>query len=567
MKWFHHAIVPSLILGEIVVLLLPAQTWAWLRAIGSLDPSYVTPEKSTIDWAVATFSFMGLLLALFVPKVSEFDRQLTKEMGVTDAKIKPSTWRCVLFRLYQKEPYSRNWVFDFFLSSQRYFIILCLLGAAFIFFHQLRGLWIILTLIYSYFMLISMESLSNVDQYETLLLNNIQDEEVEPLLDKYVEKVYSTQGHPRQEAFLRTLYQKREKTIYALSPVEDQYFKRLGKIYGQLYVNKIVLDENLCETISMFNSFPFGNRNILFSKISKNTQGTPKFKQWERSFTHSLILLKYNPQLIKHLINDLIPPPNMRGSLDSIGIMFEKHTLDNIPELTQKWSFSLPLPVDKKNPSHPESPELAHSLHEIFVKGMCVSYLSQLLLVLLKTHNIEALKLFFDRLQVCSEKFNILKFSAELFVFVFLALGGTNSCHSFEHDLPRFFQENASPWKRSIGRDFLLLFIFKNWMPWKNWNYIVDDYVLPILQNYPNIRNLFIEKHDYYSYPYFHFVEYQGTDNKLHIITRAKEDVAVYQKIFSEVFGFTDLEELYQQQTLFHDEMRKRFIEKGWSHA
>jgi hypothetical protein len=258
-------------------ILLP---YEWLNAFLYLDPFHATPGKSTIDWAVATFAFMGLLLALFVPKVSEFDRQLTKEMDVTDPEIKPSTWRCVLFRLYQKEPYSRKWVFDFFLSSQHYFIILCVLGGVFIFCPILRGVLILGTLIYSYYILISMESLSNIEQYETLFLKNIKDPEVFALLKKYVEKVYSTEGHPRQEIFYRLFTEKHDKGV--------EYHTLLNLIHQKLIYNKCPISSSLTNRMVW--------RNIPSDcLLVDNAFSRSELRKYVERFQEVLEIIEHNP--------------------------------------------------------------------------------------------------------------------------------------------------------------------------------------------------------------------------------------------------------------------------------
>ncbi len=327
---------------------LSSKAWALLRAVGFLDPSYVTGEDKTIYWAIATFSFMGLLLALFVPKVSEFDRQLTKEMGVTDAKIKPSTWRCVLFRLYKKQPYSRKWVLDSFLSSQRYFIILCGLGAAFIVFPplwglQLRGLWIILTLIYSYFMLLSMESLSNVDQYETLLLNNIKDKEVKPLLEKYVENVYSTQGHPRQEAFYQEL-DHGENGFYTL--IQEKRFeeyvlrKQLNEeIIRNFLIHKITIPPVLTVLMGSWGLYPFSN---VHTGYEAHFYRKDVINAWFSYFKNLLILGKDNTELREHILSNLEstlrPSRKMSRSNRCDDLFFKYNThfepVASIPNLT-----------------------------------------------------------------------------------------------------------------------------------------------------------------------------------------------------------------------------------------
>jgi F0F1-type ATP synthase delta subunit len=530
-------------------ILLP---YEWLKAFLYLDPSYVTYEDPTIDWAVATFAFIGLLLALFVPKVSEFDRQLTKEMGVTDPEIKPSTWRCVLFRLYGEYPSWMQWVFDFFLSSQSYFIILCVLGGVFIFCPILRGVLILGTLIYSYCILISMESLSNIEQYETLLLDNIKEPEVFELLKKYVKKVYSTQGHPRQEAFLEKVYENRYMNVHI-----KEYHPLLDIIYATLQWKRIDLNEVFCEKISYYSVLPFGN--VSSPRLGQVFNSKSILEQWERSFTSSLRLLKHNPHLANYLVDALIPPENLLGALNSIDLSGTDDTLHIPYELLQKWPFSLSSDTWHGVQNESDLEDKEYTLHSILEKGMCLTYLSQLLLVLVKINHKEALKRLFCRLEVLSKEFNQLHFSEELFVFVFLALGGTNSYACWERDIVSTFEESEVSWSRGKGRDFLLLFIFKNWILHQNWNSIVNDYVLPILEHYPNIRSLFIiEKHNHYIRTYFEFIQ-KGNNTIRH--------QTFLNEIFSEVFGFTDLEKLYEQQNLFHDEMRKRFIEKGWSHA
>jgi hypothetical protein len=281
------------------MILLPHE---WLKAFLYLDPSYVTHEESTIDWAVATFAFIGLLLALFVPKVSEFDRQLTKEMGVTDHEIKPSTWRCVLFRLYGEYPSWMQWVFDFFLSSQHYFIILCVLGGVFIFCPILRGVLILGTLIYSYYILISMESLSNIEQYETLFLKNIKDPEVFALLKKYVEKVYSTEGHPRQEAF----YMHFMELVNLINEKRFEEYIRHNKLRNEIIrvfsLYKVSISSYLSPLMIKIALYPFIN---VFGGYTIHFYCKKVIDSWFSHFKQLLMLSKDHAELREHIISNL----------------------------------------------------------------------------------------------------------------------------------------------------------------------------------------------------------------------------------------------------------------------
>ena len=405
------------------MILLPHE---WLKAFLYLDPSYVTHEESTIDWAVATFAFIGLLLALFVPKVSEFDRQLTKEMGVTDPEIKPSTWRCVLFRLYGEYPSWMQWVFDFFLSSQSYFIILCVLGGVFIFCPILRGVLILGTLIYSYCILISMESLSNIEQYETLLLDNIKEPEVFELLKKYVKKIYSTQGHHRQEAFYSLFTGKHHKGMKYHNLLCDIHWLL---IYHKLPVSFAFLHRMIWENIP--------NHMYYKNIFHNNTFSRSELEKYVERFQEVLRIIEHNPVGI-HLVQEkLLNRADIECMLESQLDSYKQSLL--LIELTRP-DFLEVFP-SRADHSYQKGPEFHFSNddHCLFRTHLIkMDYLNTYLRFLRYTKNREGLKSFAENF--ASEHKNGYRSRdvtwvssmdyEELFCLVCITLGGYYLTHS-----------------------------------------------------------------------------------------------------------------------------------------
>jgi hypothetical protein len=308
MKWFHHAIVPSLILGEIVVLLLPVQTlvwlkaftFSWLKAIGYLDPSYVTGEEPTLSWAIATFATLGVLLALVVPKIIDFDRDIIKQMGFVTHP------RSFLYCLKQTNSTKLKKLFEFTLNVNWFYVVLCIILYVFIFNPSFRGIWAVFVFMYSGLLLHSIQFMAQEEEFEVLLLNNIKDKEVKSLLKKYVGKVYSTQGHPRQEDFYQEL-DHGDNGFYTL--IRDKRFEEyvLGKqlneeIIRNFFIHKITISPALTKLMGSSGLYPFSN---VHTGYETHFYRSDVIEAWFSYFKNLLILSKDKAELREHILSNL----------------------------------------------------------------------------------------------------------------------------------------------------------------------------------------------------------------------------------------------------------------------
>jgi hypothetical protein len=258
------------------MILLPHK---WLNAFLYLDPYYEMYEAPAIDWAIATFATLGVLLALVVPKIIDFDRDIIKQMGLpTFTGTHP---RSFLYCLKQTNSTKLKKQYEFILNVNVFYGVLCFSLFAFIFMPSFRGIWAVFVFMYSGLLLHSIQFMTQEEELEVLLLKNIQEKDVNALLDEYVKKVYSTQGHPRQEIFYRLFTEKHDKG--------NEYHTLLSLIHQKLIDNKVQVSPSLLRWMLMIN-IPSYVKHICDSPFSRS-----ELRENVERFQEVLEIIEHNP--------------------------------------------------------------------------------------------------------------------------------------------------------------------------------------------------------------------------------------------------------------------------------
>ncbi len=279
------------------MILLPHK---WLNAFLYLDSSYVTHEDPAIDWAVATFATLGVLLALVVPKIIDFDRDIIKQMGLPDfVSMHP---RSLLYCLKITHSTQAKKLFETMLNVNVFYWFLCIILFVFILVPSWRGIFAGLVFLYSWISLHSIQFMTQEDEFERLLLKNIKDPEVFELLKKYVEKVYSTEGHPRQEIFYRLFTEKHDKGV--------EYHTLLNLIHQKLIDNKCPISSSLTNRMVW--------RNIPSDcLLVDNAFSRSELEKYVERFQEVLRIMEHNPVGI-HLVQEkLLSRADVECMLDS----------------------------------------------------------------------------------------------------------------------------------------------------------------------------------------------------------------------------------------------------------
>jgi hypothetical protein len=181
---------------------------------------------SNNDWAIAAFGVLGVILAIFTPRLQDVDARLGEKFGIEGYSLS----HYLKFEAYKAGKIKA--VLAWILQPQNFYLSIAICLPFLIFVPWLRLVLFLLILFVGY-KAIRLETEPTAERIEAHLLINATDasSEAYQFLDNYIKTVYSKPNHPR----LRKFYVKLQRAVRDLKTKESNQSIVLGNLLATIW--------------------------------------------------------------------------------------------------------------------------------------------------------------------------------------------------------------------------------------------------------------------------------------------------------------------------------------------